>query len=296
MESILFIGLGHMGCPMAKNLIQAGYCVNVYDIDVSAIKKLTEAGAKPVHSVVEVSKKSDVIITMLQTGDQVSKLCLGENGVFANVRPTTLFIDCSSIDIEVTRKLHQLAADAGIAMLDAPVSGGVAGAEAASLTFMVGGEEKEYARAKPLLEKMGKNIIHAGKAGNGQAAKICNNLILGATMVAVSEGFTLAQKLGLDPKTFFDITSHASAQCWSITQYCPVPDVLESVPSSHDYQPGFMAKMMLKDLTLGMHAAESVSASVVLSKVAFDLYDTFVQKGHGEVDFSGIIQMIADAK
>lgn len=295
MTQIGFIGLGHMGNPMVRSLLKAGYAVKVYDILSVAIQALSAEGVTAANSLSDVIKDADVIITMLQTGQQVSDICLRSDGIFVNAKKNVLYIDSSSIDITVTRELHKDASKHNIAMLDAPVSGGVAGAEAATLTFMVGGEEHHFIRAKPILEKMGKKIVHAGSAGHGQAAKICNNLILGISMIAVSEGFSLAEKLGLDQKKFFEIASNASSQCWSITSYCPAPGVLENTPSNNDYKPGFMAKMMLKDLLLGLHAAESVNAAIPLGIAASELYSLFVSQGNGEMDFSGIIKMISNS-
>lgn len=282
-----------MGNPMAKNLIKAGYELVVYDVMPQAVTALTQHGAKAATSLADAAKNADVIITMLQTGQQVKDVCLGEKGLFANARQNVLYIDSSSIEIDASRELHKIAAEKGIGMVDAPVSGGTAGAEAATLTFMVGGEEKNFARAQPILEKLGKKIVHAGTAGNGQAAKICNNLILGISMIAVSEGFSLGQKLGLDPKKFFEISSNASGQCWSMTSYCPIPGIVEKAPSNNDYKPGFMAKMMLKDLRLAQHAAEGVNAVIPLGAETTELYSLFVSQGNAEVDFSGIVKMIA---
>lgn len=294
--NIAFIGLGHMGNPMAANLIKAGFNLVVYDVVAEAVKSLTAQGATAAASPYDAAKEAKVIITMLQTGKQVSEVCLQEKGLFAAANKPVLFIDCSSIEIDITRQLHKIAADKNIAMLDAPVSGGTAGAAAASLTFMVGGSKENFNRALPVLEKMGKKIIHAGEPGTGQAAKICNNLILGISMIGVSEAFTLGEKLGLDPKKFFEISSNASGQCWSMTSYCPVPGIIEKAPSNNNYQPGFMAKMMLKDLRLAQHAAETVQASLPLGAEAAELYSLFMQQGYGEVDFSGIINFIKGDK
>ncbi len=287
-----FVGLGHMGNPMVKNLLKAGFDVTVYDKSAEAMQALAAAGAKPASSLIELAKGAEVLITMLQTGDQVKDVCLKKEGLFENSLPDVLYIDSSSIEIAASRELHHEAGLLGVCMIDAPVSGGVAGAEAGTLTFMVGGEEKVFNRAKPILEKLGKKIIHAGEGGHGQAAKICNNLILGVSMIAVSEAFTLAKKIGLDPKKFFEISSNASGQCWAMTKYSPVPDLVENVPSNNGYKAGFMAKMMLKDLLLGMHAAENAQASVPLGAVATELYSLFVGQGNGEMDFSGIIKML----
>lgn len=294
MTSIGFIGLGHMGHPMVRNLLKSGFEVRVYDVVPQAVKAITQDGALAAASIAELASKADVIITSVQTGQQVSEVCLSPEGIFAHAKAGMLYIDSSSIDITTTRALHEEAEKRHLAMLDAPVSGGVSGAEAGTLTFMVGGSEENFQRAQPILTKMGKNIIHAGPSGRGQAAKICNNLLLGISMIGVCEAFTLAEKLGLDPKKFFDISSHASGQCWSMTSYCPVPHVIDHVPANNDYQPGFMAKMMLKDLRLGQHAAEAVGATIPLGSVTTELYELFVNQGFGEMDFSGIIKLIAN--
>ncbi len=293
MTKISFIGLGHMGHPMAKNLLAAGYSVKVYDIVPEAVDSLVALGAKAATTLRDAAEDADVWITMLQTGEQVSKVCLSEGGLFQFAKKGTLYIDCSSIDIVTTRSLHSIAKNSNIDMVDAPVSGGVVAAETGSLTLMVGGEERIFQRAKPVLEKMGKKIIHAGASGAGQAAKICNNLLLGISMIGVCEAFTLAEKLGLDAKKFFEISSNATGQCWSMTSYCPVPGIVPTAPANKNYAPGFMAKMMLKDLRLGQQAAESVAASIPLGSQAAELYSLFVQQGFGEKDFSAIITWLA---
>lgn len=291
-KKIGFVGLGHMGNPMVKNLLKAGFPVAIYDISKEAMRALEKEGATVPNSLADLAKESDVIITMLQTGHQVKDVCLAEDGLFFHAKKGALYIDSSSIEIAVTRELHEEAEKYFIAMIDAPVSGGVAGAEAGALTFMIGGKEENYLQAMPILEKLGKKWIHAGAAGSGQAAKICNNLILAVSMVAVCEGFSLGEKLGLDPKKFFEISSNASGQCWSMTSYCPVPGIIEKAPSNQNYNPGFMTKMMLKDLRLAQHAAESVRANIPLGAEAAELYSLFVNQGNGDVDFSGIINMI----
>lgn len=294
LKSIIgFIGLGHMGNPMARNLIKAGYNIHVYDVMPEAVASLTSSGASIAESIAAMAEKVDVIITSVQTSQQVSDLCLGQDGIFAHAKPDLLYIDCSSIDVTTTHMLHDEARKLNIGMLDAPVSGGVAGAEAATLTIMAGGSAHDFKRAQPILQTMGKKIIHAGAGGNGQVAKICNNMLLGISMIGVCEAFALAQKLGLDAKKFFEISSNASGQCWSMTTYCPVPGILENVPANKEYQPGFMAKMMLKDLHLAQHAAESVTAPIPMGATATELYELFVNHGYGEKDFSGIMNFIA---
>src|SRR3990167_2380982 len=289
-----FIGLGKMGAPMAHNLLKAGMALTVYDVMPDAVQAMVADGAKAAKSVADVATGMDAVFTMVQTGQQVSDLCLGEDGIFKHIPKSALYIDCSSIDIVTTKSLHEEAKKIGLAMLDAPVSGGVAGAAAGSLTIMTGGDEAVFKPAEPVLQKLGKKIIYAGQAGSGQAAKICNNMLLAISMIGVSEAFVLAEKLGLDPKKFFEISSNASGQCWSMTSYCPVPGILENVPANKDYAPGFMAKMMLKDLRLAQHAAEAVDATMPLGAVATELYELYVNQGYGEKDFSGIINLIAN--
>jgi 3-hydroxyisobutyrate dehydrogenase len=293
MTRIGFIGLGHMGNPMVKSLLRKGYEVAAYDISAAAIEAIADEGAKPAHSVAEAVENAEVVITMLQTGKQVSEVCLQEKGIFSNLKPKSLYIDSSSIDVETSRYIHQCAKASNITMVDAPVSGGVAGASAGTLTFMVGGDDNDFLRAKPILEVMGKRIIHAGPAGNGQVAKICNNMILGVSMIAVSEAFILGKKLGLDPKKFFEISSNASGQCWAMTHYCPLPNILAAAPANNNYQPGFAARMMLKDLRLSQDAAQHADATTPLGAEATALYSLFVNQGNADLDFSGIIKMIA---
>jgi len=289
-----FIGLGKMGQPMVKNLLRAGHSVKVFDINPDAMDACVKLGAIVATDFADIAKEVDVIHTMLQTGDQVKNICLGEKGLFSYIAKNTLFIDTSSIAITDSRTLHLEAEKAGIIMVDAPVSGGVAGAEAASLTIMVGGSEEAFHRAQPILNSLGKNIIHAGAPGNGQAAKICNNMILGVSMIAICEAFALAEKLGLDPKKLFEISSQASGQCWSMTSYCPIPGPVPSAPSNNDYKPGFTTQMMLKDLQLSQDAAASCDASTPLGAAATEQYSTFSGLGFDQMDFSAIIKMIRE--
>jgi 3-hydroxyisobutyrate dehydrogenase len=281
-----------MGNPMANNLLQAGFDLYVYDVVADSAKNLVKEGAKLVPTIADLVKQSDIIISMVQTSQQVQDICHGENGIFNNIKPGALYIDCSSIDIKASQALHLEAKERNIAMLDSPVSGGVAGAQAGTLTMMVGGEAEHFKQAHPVLSKVGKKIIHAGAAGHGQAAKICNNMLLAISMIGVCEAFALAERIGLDAKTFFEISSNASGQCWAMTSYCPVPDVIENVPSNNNYKPGFMAKMMLKDLHLANHAADETDALIPLGTVATELYELYVKRGNGETDFSGIINML----
>lgn len=295
MTDIAFIGLGKMGSPMVKNLLKIGHRLKIFDISAEAIERLVIDGATACHSIAEAVMDVQVVFTMLQTGAQVRDVCVGEQGIFANMLTDALYIDCSSIDIDSTRELHVKAKQARLIMIDAPVSGGVKGAEAASLTIMVGGEVKAFERAKPFLQALGKTIIHAGSAGNGQVAKICNNMILGISMIAVSEAFCLAEKLGLEAKKLFEVSSHASGQCWAMTNYCPVPGILADVPANNQYRPGFTAAMMLKDLNLSQDAAKTAGINTQLAEKATQLYQRFFNEDHGDMDFSGIFTMICSS-
>jgi 3-hydroxyisobutyrate dehydrogenase len=292
MAKIGFIGLGNMGGPMAANLVKAGHEVTGFDIVSANLDKLVAAGGKAASSLSEVVSSKDAVITMLPAGRHVSQVYLGAPGIVGSAQPGTLFIDCSTIDVATARTVAKDAGAAGMTMLDAPVSGGVAGAAAATLTFMVGGTPEAFGRAKPLLEPMGKAIIHAGGSGNGQAAKICNNMILGVSMIAVSEAFVLAEKLGLDNQKLFDIASKASGQCWSLTSYCPVPGPVPASPANRDYQPGFTAAMMLKDLKLAQEAANVSGAATPLGAEAAQLYGLYAGAGEAQSDFSGIIRFL----
>jgi 3-hydroxyisobutyrate dehydrogenase len=288
MTQIGFIGLGNMGLPMAQNLITAGHAVRGFDVNAAALDKLAAAGGGTVPSIAPTCTGADVVITMLPSGKEVREVYLGPEGVLAGVSPGTLLIDCSTIDVETARVVADAAEDRGLAILDAPVSGGVAGAQGATLTFMVGGSETAFERAQPVLAAMGKTIVHAGGPGNGQAAKICNNLILGVSMIAVSEAFVLAEKLGLAAQKLFDIAAKSSGQCWSLTSYCPVPGPVPNSPANRDYQAGFTAAMMLKDLRL----ARDAGAVAPLGAGAAAIYERFVEEGGGGADFSGIIRFL----
>ena len=292
MAKIGFIGLGNMGGPMAANLVKAGHEVIGTDLSADAVAQLVEVGGTAGASIADAVSGADVVVTMLPAGSHVRTVYLADGGVVATVAAGTLLIDCSTIDVQTSRAVAGAAADAGMDMIDAPVSGGVAGAAGGTLTFMVGGTEAAFARAEPVLAAMGKNIVHAGGAGNGQAAKICNNMILGVSMIGVCEAFVLAEKLGLDHQKLFDISSTASGQCWSLTSYCPVPGPVETAPSNRDYQPGFSAAMMLKDLRLAQEAAQNTGASTPMGAQAQALYSLFDAAGHANTDFSGIIQFL----
>ena len=292
MARIAFIGLGNMGLPMAVNLIKAGHQVEGVDVNPAAIDKLKAEGGVHVEFAHVAAARADVVVTMLPAGKQVREVYLGNNGVVTAAQPGTLLIDCSTIDVDTARAVAAEAEKKGLLMLDAPVSGGVGGATAGTLTFMVGGSAQAFTRAESILQKMGKTIVHAGGAGTGQAAKICNNMILGISMIAVSEAFVMAEKLGLDHQKLFDISSKSSGQCWAMTTYCPVPGPVPTSPANRDYQPGFTAAMMLKDLRLAQDAAKAAGANAELGARAERLYSAYADSGEGGRDFSGIIRFI----
>lgn len=292
MKRIGFVGLGHMGLPMAINLVKAGYTVTGFDLQSDAMNKLVAAGGLCAKSIEELAQHQDIVITMLQTGQQVQDVCLGPQGIFTLTPQNILYIDCSTIDVESARKLHQIAEELGHTAVDAPVSGGEAGAKAGTLTFMVGGSKAAFEQAKPILDHLGKQIIHTGVAGTGQAAKICNNMILGISMIAVCEGFTLAKHLHLTPQKLFEVVTNASGQCWAMSQYVPVPGILENVPANRDYQPGFTAAMMLKDLCLSQHTAETVGVKTTMGEKATALFQKLNDEGMSQLDFSSIIKIL----
>jgi 3-hydroxyisobutyrate dehydrogenase len=292
MATIGFIGLGNMGLPMAQNLLKVGHVVSGFDVNAEASEWLAASGGKGTNSIGDACNGAEVVVTMLPAGEHVREVYLGEGGVLAAVTPGTLLIDSSTIDVQTARDVARAAEGRGLDMVDAPVSGGVTGAQGATLTFMVGGSDDAFARARLILDGMGKTIVHAGGSGTGQAAKICNNMILGASMIVVSEAFLLAEKLGLDAQKLFDISSKSSGQCWSMTSYCPVPGLVPASPANRDYQAGFTAAMMLKDLNLAQAAARATRATTPLGAGAAAVYERFVDTGEGGVDFSGIIRFL----
>ncbi|WP_269582761.1 3-hydroxyisobutyrate dehydrogenase [Roseibium sp. Sym1] len=291
-STIGFIGLGNMGGPMAINLVKAGHRVLGFDLSETALNTLAEAGGEKAAGVAELAAEADVVVTMLPAGKHVRQIYTGEGGILEHARAGTLLIDSSTIDVDSARAVSEAASGKGMKMVDAPVSGGVAGAAGGTLTFMVGGEDDAFEAAKPFLDIMGKTIVHAGGAGTGQAAKICNNMLLGISMIGVSEAFVLAERLGLDKQKLFDISSTASGQCWSLTSYCPVPGPLPTSPANRDYQPGFAAEMMLKDLKLAQEAAQSSGAATPLGAEAAALYALFCNTGGEGQDFSGIVKFL----
>jgi len=292
MTQIGFIGLGHMGYPMAQNLIKAGHAVTGFDIDSAATERLTSVSGTVATSIDVACGGAEVVITMLPSGKEVREVYLGSGGVLASAPDGALLIDCSTIDVESARAVAAAARVNELRMIDAPVSGGVAGAEAATLTFMVGGSDVAFEKAQPVLMAMGKTIVHAGSSGAGQAAKICNNMMLGVSMIAVCEAFNLAGKLGLDATKLFDIASQSSGACWAMAKCCPVPGPVPTSPANSDFRPGFTAAMMLKDLKLAQAAARNVGAKTPMVAGAAALYDLFVDHGHAGTDFSGIIKLL----
>ena len=293
MAAIGFIGLGNMGAPMAANLLKAGHQVTGFDVVAKAANTLAEGGGRGAASAPGAASAGEIVITMLPAGPQVREVYLGPDGVIAQAQKGALLIDCSTIDVETARMVAAAAAEAGLQMLDAPVSGGVIGAEAASLTFMVGGEAAAFARGEPILKAMGRNIIHAGPSGAGQTAKICNNMMLAVSMIGVCEGFALAEKLGLSAQTLFDICSTSTSQCWAMTSYCPMPGPVPAAPSNRGYAAGFTAANMLKDLRLAQQAAGATAAATPLGAAAANLYQMFVDGGEGALDFSGIMRFLS---
>jgi 3-hydroxyisobutyrate dehydrogenase len=290
MAKIGFIGLGNMGLPMAGNLVKQGHEVSGFDIVADNVAKAGIRGVAAKGSTEEAAKDVDIVVTMLPAGKHV--LDVYGSGVLKAAKPGTLFIDSSTIDVSSARGAHAQAAGAKMLSLDAPVSGGVGGAEAATLTFMCGGSQDAFAKAKPVLEAMGKRIVHCGEAGAGQAAKICNNMMLGISMIGVSEAFVLAEKLGLSHQALFDVASTSSGQCWSLTSYCPVPGPVPASPANNNYKAGFASALMLKDLKLAQEAASAAGATTPLGAAAAQIYGMHNAWGEGGMDFSAIIHLI----
>ena len=292
MTKIGFIGLGNMGLPMAANLVAAGHDVTGFDLVEAHMDAASGKGVTRAAAAQDCADGAAIVITMLPAGKDT--IAVYGSGVLEAADKGTLFIDTSTIDVSSARKAHEMAGKAGMTSLDAPVSGGVGGAEAGTLTFMAGGRAEAFASAKPVLEAMGKRIVHCGEAGAGQAAKICNNMILGISMIGVGEAFVLAEKLGLSHQALYDVASTASGQCWSLTSYCPVPGPVPASPANNGYQPGFAAALMLKDLKLSQEAAASSGAQTHMGAEAAKLYQAFADAGGAAVDFSGIINFVRD--
>ncbi|MEO6215795.1 MAG: 3-hydroxyisobutyrate dehydrogenase [Sphingomonas sp.] len=290
MARVGFIGLGNMGGGMAANLAKKGHDVRAFDLSAEALDRAKEAGCLPAASAAEAAEGAEAIITMLPAGKHVEQVYT--ESLFGAAPPSAILIDCSTIDVATAKRVAEAALAKGLVAVDAPVSGGIGAANAGTLTFMVGGSAEGFDRAEPFLADMGRAVIHAGASGTGQTAKIANNMLLGATMVATCEAFLLAQKLGLDPQKFFDIASVSSGQSWSMTSYAPLPGVGPETPADHDYQGGFATLLMLKDLRLAMEAAGQVDADTPMGAKAAELYEKFAAEGQGGLDFSGIIRML----
>ena len=292
MSTVAFIGLGNMGGGMAANLVKAGHAVRAFDLSNDALERAEKAGCIAAKSTQDALAGAEVVVSMLPAGQHVRGVYLGDDGIVANVAPGTLLIDSSTIDVDSARAVIEAANTKDLLMVDAPVSGGVAAAAAGTLTFMVGGRKSAYTKAEIYLEAMGKNIFHAGEAGNGQVAKVCNNMLLGISMIGTCEAFALAEKLGLDAQTFYDISSTASGQSWSMTSYCPAPGPVPAAPSNRDYAAGFTAAMMLKDMRLAQQAAGAAKAATPLGAQAEALYALMEAAGKDDLDFSGIMKLI----
>ena len=292
MTAVAFIGLGNMGFPMARNLLAAGHQVTGFDLSDEACKDLSDAGGSAAGSPAEAVGQAEIVVTALPAAQHVKLVYCGTDGILAAAPTSSLFIDCSTIDTASAREVIAEAEDRGQMMIDSPMSGGIGGATAGTLTFMVGGSDAALASAKPILSAMGKNIFHAGGPGAGSAAKICNNMMLAIQMIAVSEGFSLAERLGLDAQSLFDISSTATARCWSLNDYCPAPGPVPAAPSNRDYQPGFAASLMLKDLRIAMQAAQEAGAATPLGAHATQIYNMMNMAGQAEKDFSGVIEFL----
>ena len=287
-----FVGVGNMGLPMALNLIKSSHNVLVFDKSKDALVAAQTGGVKVATSVKEVAEGSDAVVTMLPAGKHVVEVYKGQDGLLEGVSRDTILIDCSTIDVQTARAISNDAKNRGLDVLDAPVSGGVAGAEAATLTFMVGGEKSAVKKATPVLQAMGKNIVYTGVSGNGQAAKVCNNMLLGISMIAISESFTLGERLGLDSKTLYEVISSATGDCWALRNHLPIPGIVETAASNRGFKPGFAVKMMAKDLRLADEAAKAVDLTTELAKRAADMYRSFEDHGSGDLDYSAIINLV----
>ena len=293
--NIGFIGLGNMGKGMALNLVKAGHKVSVYDINTEAVNNLNSKGCVGCSELLTAVSDVDVVISMLPEGSHVRDVYLSENGVIANANKDTLLIECSTIDINTIKNVGEIAINKGMRIIDAPVSGGIVGADNGTLTFMVGGSEVNFNSALSILSDMGKNVIHAGELGAGLAVKICNNMILGTTMIALAESFTMAKKLGLDQKKFFEISSKATGMSWAMLNHLPVANIIETSSANNNFKPGFAAEMMLKDLSLAQNAADSVNISTPIGLKALDMYKEFINQGKGSLDYSAIIKLIEES-
>lgn len=294
MTQIAFIGLGHMGLPMARNLLNAGHTLSVFDLVASAVNELAEQGARAASSAADAVSSAEVVISMLPASRHVEGLYLGDAGLLSVIAPGSLVLECSTIAPEAARKVHQAAAARGIALLDAPVSGGTAGAAAGTLTFMVGGDAATLERARPILANMGKNIFHAGPAGAGQVAKVCNNQLLAVHMIGTAEAMALGVANGLDPATLAEIMRQSSGGNWSLEKYNPWPGVMPNAPASKDYRDGFAAELMAKDLGLAQEAAQTTASSTPMGALALQLYRLLLKQGQGKLDFSAVQKLFVE--
>ena len=294
MTQIAFIGLGHMGLPMARNLLNAGHTLSVFDLVASAVNELAAQGARAAGSAADAVSAAEVVISMLPASRHVEGLYLGDTGLLSVITPGSLVLECSTIAPEAARKVHQAAAARGIALLDAPVSGGTAGAAAGTLTFMVGGDAATLERARPILANMGKNIFHAGPAGAGQVAKVCNNQLLAVHMIGTAEAMALGVANGLDPATLAEIMRQSSGGNWSLEKYNPWPGVMPNAPASKDYRDGFAAELMAKDLGLAQEAAQATASSTPMGALALQLYRLLLKQGQGKLDFSAVQKLFVE--
>lgn len=292
MAKIGFIGLGNMGLPMTRNLMKAGHEVTGFDLSEPALAELEKAGGRRAGSAAELAAGAEAVVTALPAAPHVRGVYLGDDGILAAGAKGGVFIDCSTVDVDTARAVGAEAEARGQLMVDCPMSGGVGGAEAGTLTFMVGGSDEAFAAAKPVLEAMGRNIFHAGPSGAGAAAKICNNMMLAIEMIAVSEGFNLAEKLGLEAHKLYEISSTATARCWSLNDYCPAPGPVPNSPANRNYRPGFSAELMLKDLRIAMQAAQAAGAHTPLGAHATQIYTLMEMVGQSDRDFSGVIRLL----
>lgn len=294
MTQIAFIGLGHMGLPMARNLLKAGFALTVFDLVPAAMDELAKEGAQPASSALDAVQDANVVVSMLPASRHVEGLYLGTDGLLAALQPGTLVLECSTIAPEIARKVHQAARERGIELLDAPVSGGTAGAAAGTLTFMIGGAADVLAKARPLFEAMGKNIFHAGPDGAGQVAKVCNNQVLAVQMIATAEAMAMGVANGLEPAVLAEIMRQSSGGNWTLEKYNPWPGVMENAPASKGYSGGFMAELMAKDLGLAQEAAQTSGSSTPMGALALQLYRLLLKQGKGKQDFSVVQQLFVE--
>lgn len=291
MSTIGFIGLGNMGAHMTRNLIKAGHSLKVFDIDEEAMRYVAQSGARAAASAAEAARDVEFVVTMVPVGADVRRVFV-EAGVIGAARPGTVLIDCSTIDVETARAMHEAAAKAGYAFLDAPVSGGVVGAEQATLTFMCGGDKATFDKARPILAGMGRNIVHCGGPGQGQVVKICNNMMAAINMMAAAEALVMGEALGVDRKVLYDVITTSTGRSYALERSCPLPGPVPAAPSSNGFKPGFMAKLMLKDLRLSQQASHTARTPTPLGALATALYEVHIANGNGNLDSSSIVKVV----